>query len=179
MQRVCESGHACNCLEALRECSWGFGSAPELTSHQLLCAWLGERERVCNSSAGSSSPPGAAFPLRRAERRPRAQVRGVTDAGLKPRRIKRIAVLGGGLMGSGIATASVLAGVEVLLKEINDKFLQARTLTLPWPAACPLAPRPGLSCCHKWRGRRQGPHTARRIAQLLESAGSAAHAVLV
>ena len=50
----------------------------------------------------------------------------MTDAGLKPRRIKRIAVLGGGLMGSGIATASVLAGVEVLLKEINDKFLQAR-----------------------------------------------------
>ncbi|KAK9827372.1 hypothetical protein WJX81_002997 [Elliptochloris bilobata] len=53
------------------------------------------------------------------------KVRGVTDAGLKPRRIKRIAVLGGGLMGSGIATASVLAGVDVLLKEINDKFLQA------------------------------------------------------
>jgi len=60
------------------------------------------------------------------------KVSGVTDAGLKPRRIKRIAVLGGGLMGSGIATASVLAGVEVLLKEINDKFLQARAQ----PARC-------------------------------------------
>ncbi len=35
-------------------------------------------------------------------------------------------------MGSGIATASVLAGVEVLLKEINDKFLQARAR----PARC-------------------------------------------
>lgn len=57
----------------------------------------------------------------------------MTDAGLKPRRIKRVAVLGGGLMGSGIATASVLAGVEVLLKEINDKFLQARRR----PALCP------------------------------------------
>ena len=52
----------------------------------------------------------------------------MTDAGLKPRRIKRIAVLGGGLMGSGIATASILAGVGVLLKEINPKFLEAR-----WP----------------------------------------------
>ena len=52
----------------------------------------------------------------------------MTDAGLKPRRIKRIAVLGGGLMGSGIATASILAGVGVLLKEINPKFLEVR-----WP----------------------------------------------
>ena len=43
--------------------------------------------------------------------------------GLKPRPIKKIAVLGGGLMGSGIATASILAGVEVLVKEINQKFL--------------------------------------------------------
>lgn len=53
------------------------------------------------------------------------RVTGVTDAGLKPRQIKRIAVLGGGLMGSGIATASILVGVEVLLKEINEKFLEA------------------------------------------------------
>eukprot|EP00879_Flechtneria_rotunda_P001199 GHRR01001346.1.p1 GENE.GHRR01001346.1~~GHRR01001346.1.p1 ORF type:complete len:489 (+),score=186.50 GHRR01001346.1:104-1570(+) len=53
------------------------------------------------------------------------KVRGVTDAGLKPRRIKRVAVLGGGLMGSGIATALVLAEVEVLLKEVNQQFLDA------------------------------------------------------
>jgi enoyl-CoA hydratase/3-hydroxyacyl-CoA dehydrogenase len=51
-------------------------------------------------------------------------VRGITDGGLKPRRIKKIAVLGGGLMGSGIATASALAGIEVLLKEVNQKFLE-------------------------------------------------------
>ena len=49
---------------------------------------------------------------------------GVTDApGLRPRPVKRVAVLGGGLMGSGIATACVLAGIEVVLKEINQKFL--------------------------------------------------------
>lgn len=47
----------------------------------------------------------------------------MTDTGLRPRPIKRVAVLGGGLMGSGIATACVLAGVEVLLKEVNQKFL--------------------------------------------------------
>lgn len=52
------------------------------------------------------------------------QVKGITDAGLKPRKVKKIAVLGGGLMGSGIATASALAGMDVIIKEVNDKFLQ-------------------------------------------------------
>jgi hypothetical protein len=47
-------------------------------------------------------------------------------AGLKPRPIKVVAVLGGGLMGSGIATALVLAGVNVLLKEVNQQFLDVR-----------------------------------------------------
>jgi enoyl-CoA hydratase/3-hydroxyacyl-CoA dehydrogenase len=51
------------------------------------------------------------------------QVAGVTDGGLKPRKVARVAVLGGGLMGSGIATALVLAGVDVLLKEVNQQFL--------------------------------------------------------
>ncbi|KAL4446209.1 hypothetical protein ABPG77_003016 [Micractinium sp. CCAP 211/92] len=53
------------------------------------------------------------------------KIKGVTDAGLRPRPIKRVAVLGGGLMGSGIATACVLVGIEVLLKEVNQKFLEA------------------------------------------------------
>lgn len=52
------------------------------------------------------------------------RVKGITDAGLKARPIKKVAVLGGGLMGSGIATASILAGIDVLLKEINEKFLE-------------------------------------------------------
>ncbi len=34
-----------------------------------------------------------------------------------------VAVIGGGLMGSGIATALCLAGVQVLLKEVNQQFL--------------------------------------------------------
>ncbi|KAL6526496.1 Peroxisomal fatty acid beta-oxidation multifunctional protein mfp2 [Orobanche gracilis] len=52
-------------------------------------------------------------------------VPGVTDLGLKPRSIKKVAILGGGLMGSGIATALVLSNYQVILKEVNDKFLQA------------------------------------------------------
>ncbi|KAL3160104.1 hypothetical protein ABBQ32_010882 [Trebouxia sp. C0010 RCD-2024] len=53
------------------------------------------------------------------------KVKGVTDAGLKARKVRKVAVIGGGLMGSGIATAGLLAGQEVLIKEVNDKFLQA------------------------------------------------------
>lgn len=48
----------------------------------------------------------------------------VTDIGLKPRQIKKIAVIGGGLMGSGIATALILSGTYVILKEIDNVFLQ-------------------------------------------------------
>jgi len=52
-------------------------------------------------------------------------VPGVTDTGLKPRPTKCVGVIGGGLMGSGIATACILSGVSVMLKEINQKFLDA------------------------------------------------------
>ena len=39
-----------------------------------------------------------------------AAVPGVTDVGLKPRPTKCVGVIGGGLMGSGIATACILNG---------------------------------------------------------------------
>jgi threonine dehydrogenase-like Zn-dependent dehydrogenase len=52
------------------------------------------------------------------------KVSGVTDAGLKPGKVRKVAVIGGGLMGSGIATAGLLAGQEVIIKEVNDKFLE-------------------------------------------------------
>ena len=54
-----------------------------------------------------------------------AAVPGVTDVGLTPRPTKVVGVVGGGLMGSGIATACVMNGVSVILKEINQKFLDA------------------------------------------------------
>eukprot|EP00803_Ostreobium_quekettii_P008705 evm.model.scf_1879.1 EVM.evm.TU.scf_1879.1 scf_1879:98-7109(+) len=53
------------------------------------------------------------------------RVKGITDAGLVPRQMRKVAVLGGGLMGSGICTTLLLAGIDVLLKEINQKFLEA------------------------------------------------------
>lgn len=51
------------------------------------------------------------------------QVPNVSDIGLKPRPIKKVAVIGGGLMGSGIATALILSGTYVILKEINSEYL--------------------------------------------------------
>ncbi|XP_074280943.1 peroxisomal fatty acid beta-oxidation multifunctional protein AIM1 isoform X1 [Silene latifolia] len=52
-----------------------------------------------------------------------SKVPGVTDVGLKPRRVSKVAVIGGGLMGSGIATALLLGNINVVLKEINTEFL--------------------------------------------------------
>ncbi|XP_073043286.1 peroxisomal fatty acid beta-oxidation multifunctional protein AIM1-like [Primulina eburnea] len=51
------------------------------------------------------------------------KVPNVTDIGLTPRRIKKVAVIGGGLMGSGIATAFILSNIYVVLKEINSDYL--------------------------------------------------------
>jgi len=42
-----------------------------------------------------------------------------------PRKITKVAILGGGLMGSGIATAMILSNYPVVLKEVNEKFLNA------------------------------------------------------
>ncbi|KAL5541883.1 hypothetical protein UlMin_009593 [Ulmus minor] len=54
-----------------------------------------------------------------------SKVPGVTDRRLVPRRVNKVAIIGGGLMGSGIATALILSSYPVILKEVNDKFLQA------------------------------------------------------
>ncbi|XP_010050568.3 peroxisomal fatty acid beta-oxidation multifunctional protein AIM1 isoform X1 [Eucalyptus grandis] len=52
-----------------------------------------------------------------------SKVPNVTDVGLKPRKVKKVAVIGGGLMGSGIATALIVNNIYVVLKEINSEYL--------------------------------------------------------
>ncbi|KAL6549576.1 Altered inheritance of mitochondria protein 1 [Orobanche hederae] len=47
----------------------------------------------------------------------------VTDIGLKPRRFEKVAIIGGGLMGSGIATTLILGDIDVIFKEINYEYL--------------------------------------------------------
>ncbi|XP_078439828.1 multifunctional protein 2 [Wolffia australiana] len=54
-----------------------------------------------------------------------SKVPGVTDLGLSPRKVAKVAIIGGGLMGSGIATVLILSNIPVILKEVNDKFLQS------------------------------------------------------
>lgn len=53
------------------------------------------------------------------------QIPGVTDMALSPRKINRVAILGGGLMGSGIATAFLLGNYRVILKEVDHNLLSA------------------------------------------------------
>ncbi|TMW96520.1 hypothetical protein EJD97_007214 [Solanum chilense] len=53
-----------------------------------------------------------------------SKVPNVTDIGLKPRPVKKVAIIGGGLMGSGIATSLVLSNIFVIIKEINPEYLQ-------------------------------------------------------
>jgi 3-hydroxyacyl-CoA dehydrogenase/enoyl-CoA hydratase/3-hydroxybutyryl-CoA epimerase len=45
---------------------------------------------------------------------------GTDDASARPRKVERIGVLGGGLMGSGIASVSVAAGMAVRFREKDD-----------------------------------------------------------
>lgn len=54
-----------------------------------------------------------------------SKVPGITDLGLMPRKVAKVAIVGGGLMGSGIATALILSHYPVILKEVNEKFLNA------------------------------------------------------
>ncbi|KAF8725930.1 hypothetical protein HU200_020502 [Digitaria exilis] len=53
------------------------------------------------------------------------KIAGVTDLGLMPRNVTKAAVVGGGLMGSGITTTLILNHYPVVLKEVNEIFLNA------------------------------------------------------
>ncbi|KAF3975732.1 hypothetical protein ACB098_02G049900 [Castanea mollissima] len=109
--------------------------APNLT-HPLVCIDVIEEGIVSGPRAGLLKEAEAFQVLMRSEtskslihiffaQRGTSKVPGVTDIGLVPRRVKKVAILGGGLMGSGIATALILSNYPVILKEVNDKFLQA------------------------------------------------------
>ncbi|XP_016582382.2 glyoxysomal fatty acid beta-oxidation multifunctional protein MFP-a isoform X2 [Capsicum annuum] len=58
-------------------------------------------------------------------RRGTTKIPGVTDLGLVPRHVIKVAILGGGLMGSEIATVFLLSNYYVILKEVNNKVLEA------------------------------------------------------
>ncbi|WVZ98184.1 hypothetical protein U9M48_043653 [Paspalum notatum var. saurae] len=54
-----------------------------------------------------------------------SKIPSITNMGLTPRKIKKTAIVGGGLMGSGIATVLILNNFKVVLKEVNEQLLSA------------------------------------------------------
>ncbi|KAL9255207.1 Glyoxysomal fatty acid beta-oxidation multifunctional protein MFP-a-like protein [Drosera capensis] len=110
-------------------------SAPNL-KHPLLCIDAIEEGIVSGPRAGLWKEADVFEEVLRSDtckslvhiffaQRGTSKVPGVTDLALKPRKIRKVAVLGGGLMGSGIATALILSNYPVILKEVNENFLQA------------------------------------------------------
>ncbi|GAB2266668.1 hypothetical protein Dimus_001662 [Dionaea muscipula] len=110
-------------------------AAPNL-KHPLICIEAIEEGIVSGPRAGLWKEADAFEEVLRSDtckslvhiffaQRGTSKVPGVTDLGLKPRQVKKVAVLGGGLMGSGIATALILSNYTVILKEVNENFLQA------------------------------------------------------
>ncbi|KAA8543081.1 hypothetical protein F0562_021424 [Nyssa sinensis] len=53
------------------------------------------------------------------------KIPGITDMGLVQRKVNKVAIIGGGAMGSGIATALIQSNYHVILKEVNENFLLA------------------------------------------------------
>ncbi|CAK7333384.1 unnamed protein product [Dovyalis caffra] len=109
--------------------------APNLT-HPIVCIDVVEHGIVSGPHAGLYKELESFQELVRSDtckslihifyaQRGTTKVPGITDLGWVPRRVKKVAVIGGGLMGSGIATALVLSNYPVILKEVNDQFLLA------------------------------------------------------
>ncbi|RDX61094.1 hypothetical protein CR513_60704, partial [Mucuna pruriens] len=110
--------------------------APNL-QHPLVCIDVIEAGVVAGPRAGLLKEAEASEALTKsdtckslvhiffAHRGTSKEVPGVTDCGLVPRHVKKVAILGGGLMGSGIATTLILSSYPVILKEVNEEFLDA------------------------------------------------------
>ncbi|KAL9232953.1 hypothetical protein vseg_008007 [Gypsophila vaccaria] len=109
--------------------------APNL-NHPLVCIDVIEEGIISGPRAGLWKEADAFEELLRSDtckslvhvffsQRGTSKVPGVTDLGLSARQIRKVAVLGGGLMGSGIATALILSNYSVILKEVNEKFLES------------------------------------------------------
>ncbi|KAH7439899.1 hypothetical protein KP509_04G080700 [Ceratopteris richardii] len=110
LQRAPNVPHPVLCLDAIEEGVLAGGYAGSLKEQSFNAAVM--------------SPTGKALVHFFFAQRSTSKVPGVTDLGLKPRQVKKVAIVGGGLMGSGIATAFVLNNIPVVLKELNENFLQ-------------------------------------------------------
>ncbi|MFS7926730.1 putative isomerase, 3-hydroxyacyl-CoA dehydrogenase, Enoyl-CoA hydratase [Helianthus anomalus] len=126
-------GKACEILKFSRAQT---RTQPPNLQHPQVCIDVIEEGIVSGPDAGLSKERKAFQDLLKSDtrkslvhvffaRRGAMKVPGVTDLGLKPREIRKVAIVGGGLTGSRIATALILNGYEVVLKEVTQKFLDA------------------------------------------------------
>ncbi|KAJ6710521.1 GLYOXYSOMAL FATTY ACID BETA-OXIDATION MFP-A PROTEIN [Salix koriyanagi] len=104
--------------------------------HPLVCIDVIEEGVVSGPRVGLLKESEALLELRQSDtckslvhfffaQRGTAKVPGISDLGLVPRKVNKVAVVGGGLMGSGIATELILSKYPVTLKEVDKKFLTA------------------------------------------------------
>ncbi|KAM0947648.1 putative 3-hydroxyacyl-CoA dehydrogenase, Isomerase, Hydro-lyase [Dioscorea sansibarensis] len=107
--------------------------APNL-QHPLICIDVIEEGIVSGPNAGLLKEATVSRELQSSvtskslihvffSQRATSKVPGITDLGIVPRKINKVAIVGGGLMGSGIATTLILSNYQVILKEVNEKFL--------------------------------------------------------
>jgi len=102
--------HPFVCLEAIQA---GVRSGPTSGLHAEVQAI-----QECFSNQTCQAMIHAFFAERRTTRLPR-----VTDQGLQARPVHSVGVVGGGLMGTGIATALLSRGVAVVLKEVSQPLV--------------------------------------------------------
>ncbi|KAI0496784.1 hypothetical protein KFK09_023108 [Dendrobium nobile] len=103
------------CLDAIEEGIVHGGYAGVLKESRIF------KELVLSST--SKSLVHVFFALRATSKVPN-----LTGVGLRPRPIRKVAIIGGGLMGSGIATALILSDIHVVLKERDPAFRGLKTV---------------------------------------------------
>jgi enoyl-CoA hydratase/3-hydroxyacyl-CoA dehydrogenase len=104
--------------------------------HPIVCIDVIEEGIVCGPRVGLMKEALSAKMVEQSQtskslrhfffaQRATSKIPNITNIGLTPRKIKKAAIVGGGLMGSGIATVLILNNFKVILKEINEQFLSA------------------------------------------------------
>ncbi|MFQ6637237.1 hypothetical protein Gotur_013193, partial [Gossypium turneri] len=107
--------------------------APNL-KHPLVCIDVIEEGLVHDPRAALWKESKALHELRQSDtcrslvyfffaRQRTSKVPGITDMRLIPRKVDTFAVVGGGILGSSIATALILSNYSVILKELDEKAL--------------------------------------------------------
>ncbi|XP_006355812.1 glyoxysomal fatty acid beta-oxidation multifunctional protein MFP-a-like isoform X1 [Solanum tuberosum] len=103
--------------------------------HPLVCIDVIEHGILCGPRNGLWKEAEALHELRQSDscrslvhvffaKQSTSKIPGITDIGLLPRKINKVAILGGSLMSSGIATVLVLANYYVIMKYIDQNSLQ-------------------------------------------------------